>query len=47
MLQTLQKKFELMLKDELSQREDHMREQFEVEKQDFMKTIQDNMAILD
>ena len=47
MMNTLAKRFDNQIKEELSLREDHMKEVFEKEKQLFLQSIQDNMQILD
>ena len=46
-VQTMQKRFELQIKEEVASREEAQKDLFEQEKQEFLKAIQENMLILD
>jgi hypothetical protein len=46
-MSTLQKRFELQIKEEVGNREELLKEMFESEKAEFLKAIQENMVILD
>lgn len=47
MLQTLQKKLEVFMMDEITHNEETLKQHFETEKSEFLKIISENMLILD